>query len=1080
VLGQATMVIVVATILAVSFRRNAAARHGVWLCALAGVLLSPTLALVVSSTGLAVVTIPSHFLPTRPEPEAGGSIKPIIDTPEDDAEGPFQTVGQPRSPGLTVASSSGTVNHSRAGSGEHRHRFAQASAYSMAREWVSSLGSWRLTAGLVVWTWALGTLVLLGRLFHGHLVSRRLRRTARPIDQRSWNALLSRVADALGLPREQLPPIAALPALREPVTAGVLHPMVLAPEALLQTLTAQQLLDVLVHECAHVIRRDPLVGLLQRLAELLFWPHPLVHFMNRRLSQAREEVCDDHVLRAGDPIGYARTLLAVAESCRARQPSSSLVTCLITPHWTLEARVAGLLDPRRIPMTTIHRGVLTAVASVLLTTGLAIAGVRLGEPAGSPQEKRTAAAVPAKPRRRPEQTRIIGVVIDEAGRPVAGAVVRVIGWTETFATTSGPDGIFSVIVDEPALHHHLLHASAGEGARQGLVYFPDTIYQAETTVRVVLRPARSLTVRVSDRRGAAVPDAWVEVPVENTTGRSSPLFPLLLARTDTQGLAHLRVPADARVPNVVALKPGFGLDYYEAYRTVARMGKTEVLPLPETITLVLAGARTVKIRALDSAGQPVSGFELYPWQISVSGKIDSTHTSNSPVLRVKTDAQGIATFDFLPEQLRQAILSIASVEFIPESMPIIISPDDIGREPTVRLLRSVPVAGRVIGADGQPMAGILLQADGRPSRSGSFMTSGQNARTGADGTFRFRLRSEMSFMIATVDEQWAAPSKTGIVTHEGQPIEGIEFRLGPGTVIRGRATIGPEHRPAADQMVSVSEQGPLVNVPRAPGQPIGNNPRLELSRRTMTDSEGRYQLRVGPGEYLLSLPPVIRPSEPIKVGNELEIVRNFDIEKPPVLQLTGLVVQKAPGDQPVAGAIVEGQPYGTRTGRSVFHTIADAQGRFHTERYHDPMMVVARSPDDSLAGLVFIAADDKDARVPISAAASIHGRITYEDGKPFAEKNAGCRIVADPPNQAEVKEFPPTIFRRMMTDAEGRYTVAGIPVGTRCTLRSSLRVGEAWHLDSVDLAVTKPGPISAPDLVLKPQQPAKQAPGKAQ
>jgi len=390
------------------------------------------------------------------------------------------------------------------------------------------------------------------------------------------------------------------------------------------------------------------------------------------------------------------------------------------------------------------------------------------------------------------------------------------------------------------------------------------------------------------------------------------------------------------------------------------------------------------------------------------------------------------------------------------------------------------VAGRVIGTDGQPMAGILLQADRRALSSGSYTTSGTHARTGADGTFRFKLRSEMAFMIATVDEQWAAPSKTGIVTHEGQPIEGIEFRLGPGTVIRGRATVGPEHQPAADQVVVLVEQGPFVNAFRAPGQPIRNNVRLELSRGTMTDSEGRYQLRVGPGEYLLYLPPVIGAPGPIKVGNEPEIVRDFDIDKPPVLQLTGVVVQKAPGDQPVANAIVEGHPYGTRTDRSEFHASADAQGRFTTKRYRDPLMVVARSPDDTLAGMVFIAADDKDARVPVAAAASIHGRITHQDGQPIAEKDVICRIVADPPNQAEVKEFPPTIFRRMMTDVDGRYTVAGIPVGTRCTLRASVRIGGTWHSDSADITVTKPGPISAPDLVLKPQQQAKQAPGKAE
>jgi hypothetical protein len=229
-------------------------------------------------------------------------------------------------------------------------------------------------------------------------------------------------------------------------------------------------------------------------------------------------------------------------------------------------------------------------------------------------------------------------------------------------------------------------------------------------------------------------------------------------------------------------------------------------------------------------------------------------------------------------------------------------------------------------------------------------------------------------------------------------------------VICGRATIGSEHQPAPDQVVALVEQGPFVSTYRAAGQPIMGNARLELSRRTMTDSGGRYQLRVGPGEYLLSLPLVIQPLAPIKVGNEPEIVREFDIRKAPVLQLTGAVVPKAADDQLVAGAIVEGHPYSTHSDRSEFHVSADAHGRFTTKRYRDPMVVVARSPDDTLAGLAFIAAEDQDARVLMSAAATIRGRITHQDGKPVAEKNAICLIVADPPNQAEVKGLPPTSF----------------------------------------------------------------------
>ena len=104
--------------------------------------------------------------------------------------------------------------------------------------------------------WVVVALVLLWRLIRGQIVSRRLRRTARPIDEQKWNALLTQVADTLDVRRDRLPPISTLPAFGEPVTAGVVHPTVLMPEALFSRLTTQQLHDVLVHECAHAVARS--------------------------------------------------------------------------------------------------------------------------------------------------------------------------------------------------------------------------------------------------------------------------------------------------------------------------------------------------------------------------------------------------------------------------------------------------------------------------------------------------------------------------------------------------------------------------------------------------------------------------------------------------------------------------------------------------------------------------------------------------------------------------------------------------------------------------------------------------------
>ena len=107
--------------------------------------------------------------------------------------------------------------------------------------------------------------------------------------------------------------------ITNPLTAGVLRPWILLPITALTSLSPEQLEVVLSHELAHIRRADYLWNLLQTIVETLFFFHPAVWWISRRVREERELCCDDVALRAcSDPTVYASALLRLEEERRTR------------------------------------------------------------------------------------------------------------------------------------------------------------------------------------------------------------------------------------------------------------------------------------------------------------------------------------------------------------------------------------------------------------------------------------------------------------------------------------------------------------------------------------------------------------------------------------------------------------------------------------------------------------------------------------------------------------------------------------------------------------------------------------------
>ena len=107
-----------------------------------------------------------------------------------------------------------------------------------------------------------------------------------------------------------------------PAISGVLRPLIVLPQRVLEGRERSQLETILAHELLHLRRGDTAIGLVQFLVQSVWWFHPLVWWANRQIVRERERCCDDEVV-AGlgcEPAEYAQTLLDVLKS--ARRPTT--------------------------------------------------------------------------------------------------------------------------------------------------------------------------------------------------------------------------------------------------------------------------------------------------------------------------------------------------------------------------------------------------------------------------------------------------------------------------------------------------------------------------------------------------------------------------------------------------------------------------------------------------------------------------------------------------------------------------------------------------------------------------------------
>jgi beta-lactamase regulating signal transducer with metallopeptidase domain len=157
-----------------------------------------------------------------------------------------------------------------------------------------------------------------------------------------------------------------------PQIIGAWRPILLIPRDLACNLSMAQWEAVLLHELAHVQRRDFGWNLLQRLQLSLLWFHPAAWALYRRVSREREGCCDALAVSHGaSATGLAQALVCLAES-RA-SPSLGMA---ISSQGELTTRVHRLLGVNRAAPLPAGLRVSAITASMLCL--LALGTGRLG------------------------------------------------------------------------------------------------------------------------------------------------------------------------------------------------------------------------------------------------------------------------------------------------------------------------------------------------------------------------------------------------------------------------------------------------------------------------------------------------------------------------------------------------------------------------------------------------------------------------------------------------------------------------------------------------------------------------------
>lgn len=842
-----------------------------------------------------------------------------------------------------------------------------------------------LASNLALGAWMVCSLGLIIRILRSWLCIVRIERTAvpDPIVQDDCRQL----AIQLGYP---CPRVVRSRWIDTPCQAGIFRPVVVLPAA---ESSSAELTSILVHELAHIARRDVTWIVIFRLTIALLPFQPLLWWLLRRHESAMEHACDDVVVRhTAEPATYAQQLLELASSRRSHQV---LGVSMVARPSMLGQRIRRIMDAQNRRDYTSPRRLRCWLGCALLLQCVIVSWLWLpahAHESSTAQQSTQAASKPEEPST-PLDWIVSGQVIGVNGQPVSGASVSVTSmkyWSFRQDLVTDGDGKFSVKLGPAQFRIYELTLVARSTDDQALSY--DSVQRpqkGEGSQPVVLKLElpRTVDLRVVDQ---------ADQPVANCKALLKLGGPYLTAVTNSSGVARFTIPQHQPIHRAAAWKDGVGFDFVE-YKSVTDQMVEPFIRMPEPAaefpvggieTLKLTGAKRVSVFVSDEDGRPIPNvqFRVGQFQKSATQSFATSMLGEYTLeeLVPATDAAGRTEIACIPTWHQ------ASIELWSESRDYerkhVRHPMWSDEPIRISLQRKVSIRGRVSRPDGEPASGVMVRTEGDTyaGPNGSLSINYDQALTAADGSYELRVPPRHLYMVGVENERFAAPVQT-LVLDSGQNATDINFALKTPNRIRGRVVDADDGQPVADCHVAVSQYGPRdrsanTALPREYADKPWNAPVFIHSLQT--DGEGCYELLLGEGNFeIFSQAP--RAKEVIEFTSAPDLQLK-DLEVNAGEAFNGMVTIDG---KPAADAVVE-----------AFTTIlegwvakTDAAGKFKTRRPGGLSFLRVLSADAKHGAMKRI--DTESAvELELRELGKAKGRLISATGEPLPKRTLGYAV----------------------------------------------------------------------------------------